>query len=105
LTIVNTWLYIVFLKFEWDEQKCRANIRKHRVDFTEACLAFLDPLRVVLADVTHSGDEPRLVCIGKTQRGILSVRYTRRPGFIRIIGAGYWRKGKRIYEKENRKIL
>jgi uncharacterized DUF497 family protein len=29
-------------------------------------------------------------------------RYAHRGERIRIIGAGYWRKGKRIYEKENR---
>ena len=46
--------------------------------------------------------------IGERQRvrlesdgGILTVRFTRRGEAIRIIGAGYWRKGKAIYEKEN----
>jgi hypothetical protein len=29
------------------------------------------------------------------------VRFTYRSDVIRIIGAGYWRKGKRIYEQEN----
>ncbi len=28
-------------------------------------------------------------------------RFTYRGGVIRIFGAGYWRKGKRIYEREN----
>jgi hypothetical protein len=31
----------------------------------------------------------------------LIVRFTYRRGLIRIIGAGYWRKGKQIYEREN----
>ncbi|GHU08368.1 hypothetical protein FACS189431_4490 [Alphaproteobacteria bacterium] len=31
-------------------------------------------------------------------RGIATVRFTIRKGNIRIIGAGYWRKGNRIYE-------
>jgi len=33
--------------------------------------------------------------------GILTVRFTYRAGIIRIFGAGYWRKGKVIYEREN----
>src|SRR6266568_3307133 len=32
---------------------------------------------------------------------ILTVRFTYREDVIRIHGAGYWRKGKRIYEREN----
>ena len=42
----------------------------------------------------HSGEEPRLLCIGRTERGILTVRFTYRGETIRIIGAGYWRKGR-----------
>jgi uncharacterized DUF497 family protein len=87
--------------FEWDKTKEAANITKHGVDFTEAQAAFLDPQRLVFEDFAHSGDEPRLLCIGKTSRGILSVRYARRGGRVRIIGAGYWRKGRKMYEKEN----
>jgi hypothetical protein len=29
------------------------------------------------------------------------VRFTYRENVIRIFGAGYWRKGKQIYEQEN----
>ena len=31
----------------------------------------------------------------------MTLRFTYRESVIRIIGAGYWRKGKRIYEREN----
>jgi hypothetical protein len=31
----------------------------------------------------------------------MTVRFTWRAGRIRIIGAGYWRKGKKIYEQQN----
>ena len=34
-------------------------------------------------------------------RGLLTVRYTVRSGVIRVIGAGYWRKGKKLYEEAN----
>ena len=40
-------------------------------------------------------------CIGKVAGGILTVRFTHRKRKIRIIGAGNWRKGKKIYEEEN----
>jgi uncharacterized protein len=32
----------------------------------------------------------------------MTVRFTYREAHIRIFGAGYWRKGKRIYEQQNR---
>ncbi len=32
----------------------------------------------------------------------MTVRFTWRDGVIRIFGAGYWRKGKRIYQQQNR---
>ncbi|MFH1066848.1 MAG: BrnT family toxin, partial [bacterium] len=32
---------------------------------------------------------------------VLTVRFTWRDEILRIIGAGYWRKGKKLYEKEN----
>ena len=46
-------------------------------------------------------DEDRFFCFGKVKGGVMTVRFTYREGIIRIIGAGYWRKGKKIYEKEN----
>ncbi len=88
------------MRFEWDEKKEAANIAKHGVDFGEAQFAFFDPRRVILIDIAHSAEEPRLFCIGHTGRGALTVRFTYRAGgTIRIVGAGYWRKGRKIYEE------
>jgi hypothetical protein len=87
--------------FEWDERKDAVNRRKHGVSFVLAQQAFLDERRVIARDLTHSGDERRYYCIGQAGRGVLTVRFTLRGGRIRIIGAGYWRKGKRFYEEEN----
>jgi uncharacterized protein len=90
------------VRFEWDEGKETANIAKHGVGFREAQNAFFDPYRVIAADGAHSAKEPRLFCIGRTEHGgILTVRFTYRRDCIRIIGAGYWRKGKELYEKTN----
>lgn len=87
--------------FEWDAEKDLANQLKHGVGFVEARYAFADPARVIAKDLAHSFGEPRYYCFGDDGRGILTVRFTYRQSVIRIIGAGYWRKGKRIYETEN----
>ena len=87
--------------FEWDSDKDAENQRKHGVSFTLAQQAFLDPDRVIARDLAHSESEQRFYCFGCVDEGILTVRFTYRSEVIRIIGAGYWRKGKRIYEQEN----
>ena len=89
--------------FEWNEKKDIANQEKHGVSFSLAQIAFLDHSRIILKDISHSTEnEQRFFCIGKVAEGILTVRFTYRNKRIRIFGAGYWRKGKQIYEKENR---
>ncbi len=88
--------------FEWDENKDRVNQTKHSVSFALAQLAFLDQNRIILEDLEHSSKENRYYCLGKVSEGILTVRFTYRSNKIRIFGAGYWRKGKKFYEKENK---
>ncbi len=90
------------MRFNWDKDKEAVNVAKHGVDFSEAQSAFADPLLVLAADKGHSQKEPRLFCIGRSVRGgIVTVRFTYRGETIRIIGAGYWGKGKKIYEEKN----
>ena len=88
-------------RFEWDAAKDRENQLKHGVSFTMAQFAFADPRRVIALDTSHSTNEERYFCFGEMGGGILTVRFTYRSNVIRIFGAGYWRKGKRIYEHEN----
>ena len=88
--------------FEWDDEKDELNQKKHGVSFALAQLAFLDETRVILEDLEHSDVEKRYYCLGKVADGIMTVRFTYRKKRIRIIGAGYWRKGKNIYERENK---
>ncbi len=87
--------------FEWDPAKATANLTKHGVAFSEAQLAFFDPERVIARDQRHSRTEQRFYCFGKVGDGIMTVRFTYRDEVIRIIGAGYWRQGKKIYEAQN----
>ncbi len=88
--------------FEWDQNKNRLNQKKHDISFEEAQYAFSDPNRIVAKDLEHSEVEERFYCFGKIAENIVTVRFTYRNNKIRIIGAGYWRKGKQIYEKENK---
>jgi len=48
---------IMRLNFEWDEEKAKANFRKHRVSFDEATTVFTDLLSITIADPDHSVDE------------------------------------------------
>ena len=88
--------------FEWDLKKDHENQQKHGVSFAAAQYAFADPHRIIAEDLNHSDDEMRYYCFGKAGEGILTVRFTYRNNVIRIIGAGYWRKGKAIYDHENK---
>ena len=88
--------------FEWDEVKDTENQSKHGVSFLIAQQAFLDPHRVIAEDITHSAEENRYYCIGCVGEGILTVRFMYRGNVIRIYGAGYWRKGRKIYEEQNK---
>ena len=88
--------------FEWDEAKNKENQLKHGVSFLIAQKAFIDPHRVIAEDITHSDEENRYYCMGIVEEGILTVRFTYRDNVIRIYGAGYWRKGKKIYEEQNK---
>ena len=88
-------------RFDWDSVKDTENQRKHGVSFARAQFAYADPQRVIAKDVSHSRTEERFYCFGEVDGGVLTVRFTYRASVIRIIGAGYWRKGKAIYEREN----
>ena len=89
-------------RFEWDSNKDEENQEKHGVAFSKAQVAFADPRRVIAEDLSHSSREKRYYCFGWIDDGILTVRFTFRDDAIRIFGAGYWRKGRRIYERENK---
>ena len=87
--------------FEWDENKNKINQKKHNLSFEKAQYAFLDSKRIIAKDLEHSQDEARYFCFGKVDDEIITVRFVYRDNKIRIFGAGYWRKGKKIYEKNS----
>ena len=88
--------------FEWDEEKDKENQAKHGISFVAAQQAFLDPHRVIAEDIGHSSEEERYYCVGRVGGDIMTVRFTYRGNVIRIYGAGYWRKGRKVYEGQNK---
>lgn len=88
-------------RFEWDANRDHENPQKHGGSFAKAQFAFADPKRVIAEDLSHSSSEKRYYCFGWVEGGVLTIRFTYRGKVIRIFGAGYWRKGKRIYEQEH----
>ena len=87
-------------RFAWDRLKDLEKCEKHGISFATAQLAFADPFRVIAEDLSHSTVEKRYYCFGLVEGGVLTVRFTHRHHVIRIIGAGYWRKGRQLYERE-----
>lgn len=51
--------------FEWDPNKAKVNIKKHKVSFERAAEVFLDPFTISVFDTEHSSAEERWITIGK----------------------------------------
>lgn len=77
------------MRFEWDENKNRANRRKHGIDFRDAVYVFSDPYALSIPDDEHSDDEERWVLLGKNlkQQMLLVVHTYRHHDKIRLISA------------------
>ena len=74
--------------FEWDSQKAKKNLVKHKVSFEEASTVFHDPLFITVVDDEHSLDEERYITLGLSNRGrLVMVAHTDRTEMIRIISA------------------
>lgn len=74
------------LKFVWDSEKAKKNLKKHGIKFRNAVLAFFDENLIDDYDDFHSDDEERYKIIGKVDK-ILVVIYTERCDTNRIISA------------------
>jgi uncharacterized protein len=89
------------MKFEWDQSKAAANLRKHSVSFEEAKTLFDNPLALIFDDEAHSVDEHREIILGHSlQNRFLLVAFTERSSCIRIISARLaTRKEREDYEQ------
>jgi uncharacterized DUF497 family protein len=65
--------------FEWDENKARVNLQKHKISFDEARTIFIDPFLVTFVDEIHSEKEERFISIGLSEnnRVLLAVHTER----------------------------
>lgn len=72
------------MRFEWDEEKNRENIRKHELDFADAGEIFDAPMLTNL-DAREDYGEERWVGIGFLKNFVVVVVYTEIGDVIRII--------------------
>ncbi|MDX2029890.1 MAG: BrnT family toxin [Blastocatellia bacterium] len=91
------------MEFEWDENKARLNLKRHRIAFEEAIESFLDPNALDEFDVAHSEVEPRYNLIGLSSRRLLFIVYTEsEEGLVRLISARKADlKHRKIYEQQS----
>ena len=88
------------LRFEWDQRKDRANVRRHGVSFEEARTVFYDENAIEFFDPDHSEDEDRFILLGMSLRLRLVVVchcFRKSETVVRIISA---RKADRDEERE-----
>ena len=60
---------LLVYQFDWDPNKARINLKKHRVSFLLAMSVFHDPLSITIFDEAHSENEERWVTVGKAENG------------------------------------
>jgi len=78
------------IRFEWDEAKAAANLKRHQVSFEEAKSIFFDEFGVQFFDDDHSNEEERFLMLGMSSEAkLLIVCHCERDhgATIRIISA------------------
>ncbi len=88
------------LRFEWDDKKEKANIKKHGVSFDEARTVFYDENAIQFFGPEHSDSEDRFILLGmsfKLRTLIVCHCFRERETVVRFISA---RKADRIEENE-----
>lgn len=83
------------MRFEWDEAKREANLRKHGIDFAEVGTLF-EGYTVTFEDDRSDYGERRLITYGVLKESVIVVAHTERGRTIRIISA---RKASRHEQK------
>ena len=76
------------VKFIWDEEKNRINLKKHGIDFNDAVRAWHDPDRLDFFDEEHNSEEIRWIFLGAVAGVVLFVVETEPDeNTVRIISA------------------
>lgn len=78
------------IRFEWDQPKATANLKKHGISFEEAQSVFFDEFAIQFDDEDHSVSENRFIMLGMSSsaRVLVVCHCERKSGdLIRIISA------------------
>jgi uncharacterized DUF497 family protein len=89
------------MRFEWDETKRRANIRKHGVDFVRAALIFENAV-LTRRDTRRDYGEDRYISLGMIETECSVLVWTERQESRRIISA--WKGGQDDREEFRKRI-
>ena len=93
------------IQFEWDKNKEKINLAKHKIAFEEAQSVFDDDNARLIFDPDHSEDEKRFILLGLSfSLKVLVVVHCYRDeeNIIRLISA---RKATKIEEKNYKELL
>ena len=91
------------MNYQWDANKAKSNIIKHRIDFADAVGVFEDEMALTLREQNVDGEQ-RFVSLGIDFLGrVLVVVYTYRDDDLRIISARRaTKKERKVYEGKRR---
>jgi uncharacterized protein len=91
------------VRFEWDDDKAKANVKKHKVSFDEASSVFADPFAKIFDDDEHSTEEIHEIIVGHSStKRLLLVSFTERGrDVVRIISARVATRNERKAYEEN----
>jgi hypothetical protein len=72
------------MRFTWDEEKRKANISKHRLDFKDSHKVFAGPT-FTFRDARFDYDEERFITLGLLGADVVVIVHTEHKNEIRII--------------------
>jgi len=72
------------MKFEWNKDKNKSNIKKHGLDFTDTDLFFENPY-LCFEDTRSEYKEKRIIAVGTIEERVVVVVFTKRNNKTRII--------------------
>lgn len=87
------------MKFEWNEDKNKTNIRVHEIDFHDAAEIFEHSM-VVKVDTRKDYGEQRQVGLGQLNGAVVVIVFTKRSNAIRIISIRRANRNERKIYKE-----
>jgi uncharacterized DUF497 family protein len=93
------------IQFNWDKNKAKINLTKHKISFEEARSVFDDDSARLIFDPDHSEDEDRFILLGLScsLKVLVVVHcYKDDENIIRLISA---RKATKLEEKNYKELL